>query len=132
MKIHMKISENHKKGNKHLSSFWISWYRPDFLGVLCFVSGCGNTLVGHFLISVGQDWSKTYNTGNLWTAALVLTLGFVEREIQNGSFEVFLSINLTGGRFVDTPLFRLSWGSSGSVNFTTMFTNPFCLTYLTG
>ena len=77
MKIHMKISENHKKGNKYLSSFWFSCYRPDFLSVVCFVSGCGNTLVGHLLISVGQDWSKSYDVENLWTSALVLTLGFV-------------------------------------------------------
>ena len=53
------------------------------------------------------------------------------REIKSGSFEVILSINVTRGRFVDTPLFLLRWGS-GSINFSTMFNNPFCLTYLTG
>ena len=31
-------------------------------------------------------------------------------EIQNGSFEVIPFINLTRGRFVDTPFFLLSWG----------------------
>ena len=77
MKIHVKISENHKKGNKYLSSFWFSYYRSDFLSVLCFVSSSGISSVGHLLISVGQDWSKTYDPGNLWTSALVLSLGFV-------------------------------------------------------
>ena len=71
----MKICENHKKGNKYLSSVWFPYYRPNFLSVLCFVSGCGNSSVGHFLISVGQDWSNTYDAGNLWTSAIVLTLG---------------------------------------------------------
>ena len=94
------------------------------------MSGCGNILVGYFLFSVGKYWNKTFDTRNLWKSALVLTLGFV-REMKYGSFEVILSINLTREIFVDTPLFLLSWGS-GSVNFTTMFTNPFCITYLTG
>ena len=71
MKINAKISENHNKGNKYLCSFCFSSYRPQFLSVLCFVSGSGNSLVGHFLISVGQDCSKTYDAGNLWTSALL-------------------------------------------------------------
>ena len=77
MKIHMKTTENHKKGNKYVSSFCFFWYRPDFLIVLCFVSGCGNSSVSNFIISMGLDWSKTCDAGNLWTAPLVLTLGFV-------------------------------------------------------
>ena len=51
MKIHMKLSENHKKGNKYLSSFWFSQYRLDFLSVLIAVSGYGNSSVSHSLIS---------------------------------------------------------------------------------
>ena len=41
------------------------------------MSGCDNSWVGHFLIPEGQDWSETYEPGNLWTSALVLTIGFV-------------------------------------------------------
>ena len=55
MKINMKISENHKKGEEYLSSISFSQYRPDFLSILCSVSGCGNSSVGLFLISVDQD-----------------------------------------------------------------------------
>ena len=55
MKIHMKLSENHKKGNKYLSSFWFSQYRLDFLSVLFSVSGYGNSSVSRFLIS---KWIK--------------------------------------------------------------------------
>ena len=94
------------------------------------MSGCGNILVGYFLFSVGKDWNKIYDIKNLWKSALVLTLGFV-REMKYGSFEVNLSINLTREIFADTPLFLLSWGS-GSVNFTPILTNHFCITYLTG
>ena len=50
--------------------------------------------------------------------ALLFSLLGLFREIQNGSFEVILCINLTRGRIVDTM-------------FTQMFTNPFCLIYLT-
>ena len=57
MKIHLKMSETYKKEKKKLSSSCYSLHGSVFLGILCFVSGCGNPLVGHFLISKGQDWS---------------------------------------------------------------------------
>ena len=77
MKIHMKIFENHKKGNKCLSSFWFSQHRPDFLSVLCFMGGCGNYSAGHFLIPLSQDWMKIYDARSLWKSAIVVTLAFV-------------------------------------------------------
>ena len=76
MKINMKISENHEKGNEYLNSFWFPHYRSDFLSILCFVSGCGNYSAGHFLILKVQTCSKVYDIGNLWKSALVVTLGF--------------------------------------------------------
>ena len=118
LKIHVKISENHKKGNKYLRSLWFSQCRPDFLSVFCFVSGCGNPSVGHFLISVCQDWRKIYDVDKRSCFNSRICLG-----------RFVLCINLTWGIFIDTPFFLLSWRDS--VNVTKMFTNPFCLTYFT-
>ena len=55
MMIHTKLSGNHKKGNKYLSSFSFSQYRLDFLSVLIAVSGYGNSSVSH---SLNSKWVR--------------------------------------------------------------------------